>query len=103
MTGTGPGKRTLTHGIVTDRYCNLSAQYAICNSDARACCQTGHDEKQQVTRAPRGSTSQEGGNPENLQGLKTMTTTLYLAARFQLWVNRLVARHLEAEAGKFAR
>lgn len=32
-----------------------------------------------------------------------MTTTLYLAARFQLWVNRLVARHLEAEAGKFAR
>jgi len=38
------------------------------------------------------------------EGLKTMTAEiLYLAARFQLWVNQLVARHLEAEAGKFAR
>jgi len=28
---------------------------------------------------------------------------LYLAGQFQLWVNRLVARHLEAEAAKFVR
>ncbi len=28
---------------------------------------------------------------------------LNLAAQFQLWVNRLVARHLEAEAAKFVR
>ena len=33
-----------------------------------------------------------------------MTTEIvYMAARFQGWVNRLVARHLEAEAAKFAR
>jgi len=28
---------------------------------------------------------------------------LYLAAQFQRWVNQQVARHLEAEASKFAR
>jgi hypothetical protein len=28
---------------------------------------------------------------------------LYLAGQFQLWVNQLVARHLEAEAAKFVR
>jgi hypothetical protein len=28
---------------------------------------------------------------------------LFLAAQFQNWVNQLVARHLEAEAAKFAR
>jgi hypothetical protein len=28
---------------------------------------------------------------------------LNLAAQFQLWVNQLVARHLEAEAAKFVR
>jgi hypothetical protein len=28
---------------------------------------------------------------------------IYLAARFQRWVNQAVARHLEAEAAKFAR
>jgi hypothetical protein len=28
---------------------------------------------------------------------------LYLATQFQSWVNRLVARRLEAEASKFAR
>jgi hypothetical protein len=28
---------------------------------------------------------------------------LYLAGQFQLWVNQLVARHLEAEATKFVR
>ena len=31
------------------------------------------------------------------------TEILSLAARFQLWVNQLVARHLEAEAARFAR
>jgi hypothetical protein len=31
------------------------------------------------------------------------TEILTLAAQFQLWVNQLVARHLEAEAGKFVR
>ena len=38
------------------------------------------------------------------QRLTTMTTEiLSLAAHFQLWVNQLVARHLEAEATKFVR
>ena len=38
------------------------------------------------------------------QRLMTMTTEiLSLAAHFQLWVNQLVARHLEAEATKFVR
>jgi hypothetical protein len=38
------------------------------------------------------------------QGLTTMTSELlYLAGQFQLWVNQLVARHLEAEAAKFVR
>jgi len=33
-----------------------------------------------------------------------MTAEIFgLAAQFQLWVNRLVARHLEAEASKYAR
>jgi hypothetical protein len=38
------------------------------------------------------------------QGLTTMTSELlYFAGQFQLWVNQLVARHLEAEAAKFVR
>ena len=31
------------------------------------------------------------------------TEILGLAAQFQLWVNQLVARHLEAEAARFVR
>jgi len=31
------------------------------------------------------------------------TEVLHLATQFQVWVNRLVARHLEAQAAKFAR
>ena len=31
------------------------------------------------------------------------TEILSLAAQFQLWVNQLVARHLEAEATRFVR
>jgi hypothetical protein len=31
------------------------------------------------------------------------TEILHLAAQFQVWINQLVARHLEAQAGKFAR
>jgi hypothetical protein len=38
------------------------------------------------------------------QGFATMATEiLHLAAQFQVWVNQLVARHLEAQAAKFAR
>ncbi|MBI5323531.1 hypothetical protein [Bradyrhizobium sp.] len=38
------------------------------------------------------------------QGLITMTTEILgLAVQFQLWVNRLVARRLEAQATKFIR
>jgi hypothetical protein len=37
-------------------------------------------------------------------GFTTMTSELlYFAGQFQLWVNQLVARHLEAEAAKFVR
>jgi hypothetical protein len=31
------------------------------------------------------------------------TEILSFAAQFQLWVNQLVARHLEAEAARFVR
>ncbi len=31
------------------------------------------------------------------------TEILHLAAQFQVWINRVVARHLEAKAGKLAR
>ena len=66
--------------------------------------QRGHAEEQEVTRAPRGWPAKEGGDLGNSKGLETMTTGfLYLSGRFQLWVNQLVARHLEAKAGKFAR
>ena len=45
----------------------------------------------------------EAANPENSR-ITTMTTEIIsLAAQFQLWVNQLVARHLEAEATKFVR
>jgi hypothetical protein len=45
----------------------------------------------------------EAAIPRTLR-TKTMTTgILHFGARFQLWVNQLVARHLEAEAAKFAR
>jgi hypothetical protein len=74
--------------------------------DARACCRNdkGHAEEKQVTRAPRGSAGRRDGDPENSKGLTIMTTGIvYLGARFQGWVNRLVARHLEAEAARFAR
>jgi hypothetical protein len=64
----------------------------------------GHAEEKQVTRAPRGSAGRRDGDPENSKGLTTMTTGIvYLGARFQGWVNRLVARHLEAKAARFAR
>ena len=46
----------------------------------------------------------EAADLENSKGLKTMTTgILNLGTRYQLWVNQLVARRLEAEAAKFAR
>jgi hypothetical protein len=43
-------------------------------------------------------------NCEVTEGPTIMTSEiLYLAAQFQRWVNQQVARHLEAEAAKFAR
>jgi len=57
-----------------------------------------------VTRAPRGIDRPYGRQPPKTEGLATMTSEIiYLTARFQRWVNQLVARHLEAEATKFAR
>jgi hypothetical protein len=50
----------------------------------------------QVDQPPKEATSKT-------QGLTTMTDIFGLAAQFQLWVNQLVARRLEAEASKYAR
>jgi hypothetical protein len=64
----------------------------------------GHAQKQQVIRAPRGLTGRNGRQLRKTLGFATMTSEiLHLAGQFQLWVNRLVARHLEAEAAKFVR
>jgi hypothetical protein len=45
----------------------------------------------------------EAAIPRTLRTTTMTTGILHLGARFQLWVNQLVARHLEAEAAKFAR
>jgi hypothetical protein len=51
----------------------------------------------QVDQPPKEATSKT-------EGPTTMTTEILgLAAQFQLWVNQLVARHLEAEATRFVR
>jgi hypothetical protein len=64
----------------------------------------GHAQEQQATRAPRGLTGRYRRQPRKTLGFTTMTSELlYLAGQFQLWVNQLVARHLEAEAAKFVR
>ena len=53
--------------------------------------------------AALGRPANEAANLENSR-ITTMTTEIFgLAAQFQLWVNQLVARHLEAEATKFVR
>jgi hypothetical protein len=41
--------------------------------------------------------------PKTAESTTMTTEILSLAAHLQLWVNQLVARHLEAEAAKFIR
>jgi len=66
--------------------------------------QKGHAKNNKRPGRRAGLPAFHGGKPRKLKGLSTMTTEiLSLAAQFQLWVNQLVARHLEAEATRFVR